>query len=34
MLSAAFAWRLAHGAGLNPATLILGMAPGGIAKWA
>lgn len=31
-LSAAFAWMLAHGAGLNPATLILGIAPGGIAE--
>ncbi len=32
VLSAAFAWMLANGAGLNAATLILGMAPGGIAE--
>jgi len=32
VLSAAFAWLVARAAALNPATLILGMAPGGIAE--
>lgn len=34
LLSAAFAWLLAHAAGLNWATMILGTSPGGIAEMA
>ena len=34
LLCAAFAWLLACGTGLHPATLVLGTSPGGIAEMA